>query len=64
MPYQKAVLVFLRDCIPQIYGLTDKSFVLHEAALTVVQKHKKLVKEAQNKSLDLWLSIEKLFVLC
>ena len=31
---------------------------LHERALTVAPKHKKLVELAQNKSLDLWLSIE------
>ena len=31
---------------------------LHERALTVAPKHKKLVELAQNKSLGLWLSIE------
>ena len=31
---------------------------LHERALTVAQKHKKLVELAQSKSLGLWLSIE------
>ena len=32
--------------------------LLHERALTVAQKHKKLVELAQIKRLGLWLSIE------
>ena len=31
---------------------------MYEKALTVAQKHKKLVELAQNMSLGLWLSIE------